>query len=328
MNKDSIVFNEFGRPADVLSLEKMPLTVPKKDEIVVKIHLSPINPSDLIPVSGAYRHRIELPGVPGYEGIGIVTQTGDGVPDALLGRRVLPLRGEGTWQTFVTTKAAHAVLVPDDIDDVTAACMYINPVTAWVICTETLKLSEGDVLAVNACSSFIGRIFAQLSRILKFTLIALVRDDKYKETLTSLGASYVLNTSTENVNETICEVTNRSGADAVIDCVGGEDGTELAFSLKPDGRFLSLGLLSGHQVDWQRLYSEGIEVSLFHLRHWNKDITVEKWQRTFKILISLVSEGKLDLKNTDKIFDAAEVSQVLQYIEKRENRGKVFLSFS
>ena len=40
----------------------------------------------------AYRHRTPLPAIAGYEGVGIVTETPAAYP-ALLGKRVLPLRG-------------------------------------------------------------------------------------------------------------------------------------------------------------------------------------------------------------------------------------------
>ena len=42
----------------------------------------PINPSDLIPITGAYAHRIPLPNIPGYEGVGIVEDVGAGVTRA------------------------------------------------------------------------------------------------------------------------------------------------------------------------------------------------------------------------------------------------------
>lgn len=96
----------------------------------------PINPSDLIPIRGSYAHRISLPNIPGYEGVGIVEEVGPLVSKNLIGKRVLPLLGEGTWQEFVKTSAEYAVCIPDTIDDFTAAQLYINPVTAWVVCTE------------------------------------------------------------------------------------------------------------------------------------------------------------------------------------------------
>jgi NADPH:quinone reductase-like Zn-dependent oxidoreductase len=114
-------------------------------EVLVRMTSCPINPSDLIPIRGAYSHRISLPTIPGYEGIGIVEDVGPSVSRQLLGHRVLPLRGEGTWQEFVKTSAKFAVHIPESINDYSAAQLYINPITAWLICTKALNLNPDDV---------------------------------------------------------------------------------------------------------------------------------------------------------------------------------------
>ena len=195
MDAKCIKFYEFGSPKDVLKVEYKTIEPPKDNEVLVRMLARPINPSDLIPIRGSYSHRISLPNIPGYEGVGIVEDVGPLVSHHLIGKRVLPLRGEGTWQEFVKTSAEFAVPIPDSIDDFTASQMYINPITAWVVCTEVLKLRPNDVLLVNACGSSIGHIFAQLSKILGFRLIAVTRNNKYTEDLLHLGASYVIDTS-------------------------------------------------------------------------------------------------------------------------------------
>ncbi|PEK03108.1 hypothetical protein CN690_08830 [Bacillus wiedmannii] len=93
-----IQFHEFGNPKEVLQVEYKNIEPLKNDELLVRMLVRPINPSDLIPITGAYAHRIPLPNIPGYEGIGIVEDVGAGVTRDLIGKRVLPLRGEGTWQ--------------------------------------------------------------------------------------------------------------------------------------------------------------------------------------------------------------------------------------
>jgi len=100
-----IKFYEFGSPASVLKVERDKIQPPTNGEVLVRMKVRPINPSDLIPIRGAYSHRITLPTVPGYEGVGIVEDVGASVPHELIGKRVLPLRGEGTWQGFVKTSA-------------------------------------------------------------------------------------------------------------------------------------------------------------------------------------------------------------------------------
>lgn len=328
MEAKCIKFYEFGSPKDVLKFEDTIIEPPKDDEVLVRMFVRPINPSDLIPIRGSYAHRISLPNIPGYEGVGVVEEVGSFVSKELIGKRVLPLRGEGTWQEFVKTRAEYAVFVPDTIDDITAAQMYINPITAWVVCTEVLKIRPNDVLLVNACGSAIGHIFAQLARILGFRLIAVTRNHKHTEELLQLGASDVINTSLSSLRETVMELTNGKGADAAIDSIGGSDGNDLAFCVHPNGNFITIGLLSGIQVNWGDIVKKAkVNATIFHLRHWNKTVTAEKWQETFEHLISLIEAGKLKMMKEDSRYDLLDVGRAVEAVGFSKIRnGKVFLT--
>jgi NADPH:quinone reductase-like Zn-dependent oxidoreductase len=323
-----IKFYEFGSPKDVLKVEYKGIEPPKDNEVLVRMLARPINPSDLIPIRGSYSHRISLPNIPGYEGVGIVEDVGPLVSHHLIGKRVLPLRGEGTWQEFVKTSAEFTVPIPDSIDDFTASQMYINPITAWVVCTEVLKLRPKDVLLVNACGSSIGHIFAQLSKILGFRLIAVTRNNKYTEDLLRLGASYVIDTSKASLHETVMELTNGMGADAAIDSVGGSSGNDVAFSVHPNGNFITIGLLSGIQVNWADIVNKAkVNANIFHLRNWNKNVSADKWQETFNHLIRLVADKKLRLMMVDSKYDLSDVKKAIDVVESSKiTKGKVFLT--
>lgn len=328
MNTKYITFYEFGIPKDVLKIEYKTVEPLKDNEVLVQMLARPINPSDLIPITGAYSHRISLPNIPGYEGVGIVVDVGPFVSKNLIGKRVLPLRGEGTWQEFVKTSAEFAVPIPDSIDDFTASQMYINPVTAWVVCTEVLKLKPNDIVVVNACGSSIGRVLVQFSKILGFRLIAVTRNNKNTEELLQLGASYVVDTSNSSLNKTVMELTNGVGADAAIDSIGGLDGNELAFCVRPNGHFLTIGLLSGIQVNWAAIVNQAkVHANMFHLRNWNGNVPVEKWQETFNHLIRLIDDKKLRLMMVDSSYDLSDVKKAIDAVESsKKTIGKVFLT--
>lgn len=335
MNKESyllkaksIKYYEFGNPLEVLKFENKTIKPPQAQEIIVRMLARPINPSDLIPIWGKYAHRISLPTIPGYEGIGIVEAVGPSVSQNLIGTRVLPLRGDGTWQEIVQSRAEFSVPIPDSIDDFTAAQMYINPMTAWVTCTEVLKLRPDDVLLVNACGSAIGHIFAQLAKLIGFQLIAVTRNNKHTDDLLQFGASYVIDTSIIPFYETVMEITNGQGADAAIDSIGGTAGNELAFCVKSGGEFLAIGLLSGVQVNWQSIVKEAnVRANIFHLRHWNKQVSVERWQDTFHQLIHLVSSGMLKMMAVDSHYDLLEIQKAIKIVESsKTTKGKVFLT--
>ncbi|WP_082799939.1 zinc-dependent alcohol dehydrogenase family protein [Metabacillus fastidiosus] len=323
-----IKFYEFGNPQEVLTIEYKNIQPPKKNEVLVRMLTRPINPSDLIPIRGSYSHRISLPNIPGYEGVGIVEDVGSLVPQTFIGKRVLPLRGEGTWQEFVKTSGEFAVLIPNSINDFVASQIYINPITAWVICTEELGLKPNNVLLVNACGSSIGHIFAQLSKILGFQLIAITRNNNYTNELLKFGASYVINTSENPLYETVMELTNGIGADAAIDSIGGSNGNDLAFCVHPNGIFLSMGLLSKTQVNWTEITKNAkVNPKIFHLRHWNKKVSIETWQETFHLLITLINNKQLKLMGTDSHYDLLEVKKAIDVVEfSKERKGKVFLT--
>lgn len=327
MNAKCLMFEEFGRPKDVLKIVNKEIEKPQDHEVLVRMLARPINPSDLIPITGAYAHRITLPNIPGYEGVGIVEEAGT-YAKHLIGKRVLPLRGEGTWQDFVKTSAAFAVPIPDFIDHFTAAQMYINPVTALVTCKEILKLKQNDVLLVNACGSSIGHIFAQLSRVLGFRLIAVTRNNKYTEALLQYGASAVIDSSAVPLRDTVMDLTNGKGADAAIDSIGDNDGNDLAFCVRQGGNFLTIGLLSGKQVNWSYIVQNAnINVNMFHLRHWNSNISIHKWQEVFNQLISLVENRSLSFKPADRTYSLIEIRNAIDAVESpKEQKGKVFLT--
>jgi NADPH:quinone reductase-like Zn-dependent oxidoreductase len=322
-----IKYYKFGSPQDVLRVENTNILPPKNGEVLVRMRMRPINPSDLIPIRGAYSHRISLPTIPGYEGIGIVEEVGPSVSHDLIGKRVLPLRGEGTWQEFVKVSAKWVVPIPSFMDENIAAQLYINPLTAWIICTEVLRLKPDDVLLVNACGSAIGRIFAQLSTILGFQMIAVTRNNTYTEELLRLGATYVINTSDILLHHTVMEVTNGRGVTAAIDSIGGSDGTELATCVGSKGIIITLGLLSGVPVDWKRvLHKADVSVKMFHLRHWNEQVSVQHWHETFNRLIGLISQERLKLMNPDSHYDLSEVQEAVRVAENsKRNKGKIFL---
>ena len=323
-----ITFHEFGNPEEVLKFEDKNIQPPLKGEFLVRMKIRPINPSDLIPIKGAYSHRISLPGIPGYEGVGIVEEVGPGVSQQFIGRRVLPLRGEGTWQEYVRTAADLAVPLPNTIDDFTAAQLYINPLTAWIICTEELKLKQGDTLLVNACGSAIGRIYAQLSKIIGFRLIAVTRNNAYTEELLQLGADHVINTSETSLHLIVMELTNGYGATAAIDSIGGFEGTELAFCVKSNGVLVTIGLLSGEPIDWAAISNKSkVHIKLFHLRHWNQRVSVQTWHETFNHIIELIQNKRLRLMKPEFQFDLLAVQEAIRIAESsKSNRGKVFLT--
>lgn len=324
----SIQYQVFGEPSKVLLMKYVPRPKPKQNEILLRMKLSSINPSDLITIRGAYRNKICLPSTPGYEGVGHVIEHGEGVRAPAIGSRVLGLRGTGTWQDYVTIPADEAISVPESIDDNTAAQLYINPLTAWVMITEELKLKKGDTVAVNACGSAFGKIVIQFSKIFDFNVIAIVRSDFYTKELFELGAKQVINQTKQSLVSTVMELTNNKGVAAALDAVGGKDGVMLAKTVQAKGTMLHYGLLSHNPLPHEVFdpLQTGIFVKNFWLREWvhTKPLAVRK--KSFTQMIEAFVTHKISLP-VSKSYDPNKISDAVEMSEASNRTGKVTLKW-
>ncbi|WP_342320607.1 zinc-dependent alcohol dehydrogenase family protein [Kosakonia sp. BYX6] len=270
MYNTAVVFRSFGEPQETLQLETRELTALAPGNIRVKMRLAPMNASDVIPVSGAYSHRITLPAVAGYEGMGIVSET---TPDAahLLGQRVLPLRGQGTWQQYVDCPAELAIRVPDDIDDALAARAYINPLAAHLMLQ--LYPARGKHVLVTAAGSDCAGYLAQWARLNGAkSVTGIYRSGIHAQRLAEMGVIPLAQTDTAAIEKATAK------ADIVYDATGGALAQLLLQTLPRSGLFISYGLLSGQPFDIQQRLPR---VHWFHIRNYLDAMPAAAWQQAF-----------------------------------------------
>lgn len=321
-----LCFDRFGEPAQVLQLLETPDAEPGPGELLVRMTARSINPSDLLTIRGTYAKHTPLPAVPGWEGVGTVVAAGPGAPAELVGQRVLPLRGAGTWQELVTAPAEWVVPVPAMVGDAAAAQLYINPIAVWLMLTEELRLAPGSVLLVNAAGSACGRIAAQLCRELGLRMVGIVRSGAYTDELLALGATAVVDSTREPLGPVLARLGAADGAAAGLDAIGGADGAALLDHLAPGAVLLSYGLLSGALLrpDPADLARRGVSVRDYWLRRWVDRCPAEDWQAAFGAVIDRVSDGRLALP-VASTYDLADIAPAVRAAEASGRAGKVLL---
>jgi NADPH:quinone reductase-like Zn-dependent oxidoreductase len=75
----ALYFEQTGDAESVLSLKQFDKPAPKANQVIVKLLVSNINPSDFFFISGTYRFKPEFPQIAGFEGAGIIDSVGEGV---------------------------------------------------------------------------------------------------------------------------------------------------------------------------------------------------------------------------------------------------------
>src|SRR5438132_2688984 len=172
---NAAVYDAHGIPAEVLRVEAQPWPVCAPDEVIVAIRAAPINPADLNQIEGKYPVRFPLPATPGFEGAGVVVDTGANASVIPAGALVILPHDLGTWREAVAVKASELIAVPAGIEPVHAAMLKINPMTAWRLLHDYVDLKKGDWLIQNAANSAAGRAVIQIARDLGYKTVNVVR---------------------------------------------------------------------------------------------------------------------------------------------------------
>ena len=68
----AFLFEHNGEPDTVLTLRDLPDPVPGVGEVLVRVHLAPVHPSDLHILRGRFGRQPQLPASPGLECVGTV----------------------------------------------------------------------------------------------------------------------------------------------------------------------------------------------------------------------------------------------------------------
>ncbi|AWM23897.1 zinc-dependent alcohol dehydrogenase family protein [Sinorhizobium fredii] len=260
----STLVRQFGDPEQVIELVDAARVEPGAGEVEVEISLAAINPSDLIPVTGGYRARTELPFVPGFEGVGVVRRVGTGVHHLKSGDRVVPIGASGLWQQFLVRPAEWCFAVPDDVSDGQAAMSYVNPLTALRL-VEALRGHFGSLehrsIGVTAAGSAIGGMLIKLLAMEGVAPTAILRSEKSRHRLAE-GFPIVV---TDGSN-----LPPGTRFDAVLDAVGGTLAAELiSRSIHHGGTFIQYGALSGIPVPQAAIAARAdVRFAFLWLRTW------------------------------------------------------------
>jgi NADPH:quinone reductase-like Zn-dependent oxidoreductase len=215
-----------------LRVEEQSVQAPRRGQVLVRIEAASCNPSDLLLLQGKYGSLKTLPAVPGWEGVGTVVASGGGLLAWWLkGKRVAcGLQGDrdGTWAEYAVAGATECIPLKRRLDTEQAASLIINPLTAMGL-LDTARRGGHRAAVQTAGASQLGRMLLVMAAKANFPIINVVRREAQVELLKSLGAAYVLDSSSEDFVEQLKTACADLGATTAFEAVAGDmTGTLLA----------------------------------------------------------------------------------------------------
>ena len=311
-------------PQDVI--EAVPLELPPlaDGQALIKVLAAPINPSDVLTLTGEYGILPPLPAIGGNEGVGRVEQLGEGVSNVKVGQTVLLPVGSGTWVTHLQAPAAKLIPLPD-ADPQQLAMMTINPPTASLLLSQFVDLQPGDWVIQNAANSGVGGYLIQLAKLRGFKTISVVRREAAVAGLKAEGGDVVL-VDGPDLHKRVREATGGAKVMLGIDAVGGAATDHVASCLSEGGTLVNYGLMSGEpcQVSAASFVFRDVTLRGFWLAKWFQKATPAEQMKVFGELTQLIASGKLKARIA-ATYKVDQIKEAVAAASSGERDGKILI---
>ncbi|MEU1554677.1 quinone oxidoreductase family protein [Streptomyces scabiei] len=341
---------EHGGP-EVLKYIEAPIPDIGPDDVLLRVHATAVNSWDLRYRSGNLPQP--LPGRPawplpfqlGRDAAGEIVATGENVTRSRVGDRVVQLphppcrncalcvRGLenlcvdtaypghqvfGGYAQYVARRQDAVLPIPDGVDYETAAATmwtYTTPLN----CARQAPVGPGDTVVITGASGGMAIACAQLARLSGATVIGTTTKPDRDEALRKLGYDHIVHSTDPRMPAEVRELTHGLGADAVWDCVGGNDFFQLSLACtRLGGTVIVLGTPTdqGSRLELDALALIGQQVKIASVR----GATLRDQQ----LCLELLADKKIT-PIIDRAYPLEDAAEAHTYLESQRQTGKVIL---
>ena len=225
-------FDAFGSAQDVLQQGDWPTPEPNPDEVLVQLHTTGVNPSDVKKRAGAFPDLLDSgPVIPHSDGAGVITAVGEGVSPSLVGERVFVYQAQygrqsGTAAEYVALDSVRAPVLPDNASFEVGACIGIPIMTA-----HRCVFADGPVadqlILVTGGAGRVGYYAIQWAHRAGARVIATASNEQDATACREVGAEAVVNHREPEWGQAVLDLTGGQKVDRVIDVEFGANLPEL-----------------------------------------------------------------------------------------------------
>jgi len=307
------------------------------NHVIIKVMATPINPSDDYFCHGYFGEVDHEPCVCGFEGAGIITEVGDGVPKDAIGKKVASwptVSGfkddkYGMWCQYAKVPYDSCIFI-DKNDNCEEFCgIFVNPLTllGFLRIVKEMKLKA---FVNTAAMSALGRTLAKVCSAEGLDLIGIVRKEEQKQQLLDLGAKGAVSIEDPDFETQLKELCQTFDAHVAFDAIAGNMTEKLVKCLPKNSTVYTYGQLSGESPKLEKVQ----EI----LKTDNKNVTgfivmtdkimsdpIERKKALEYIQNDINNHGHLFKMKIAMKYKFAEFDTALKYYKKVASAGKVIL---
>lgn len=214
-------YEKQGPANEVLQVTEVATPKPGPGEVLVRVHSSGLNPTDL-KARSAFSSTMKFPRIiPHQDGAGVIEAVGEGVSAGRLHQRVWLYEAQygrawGTAAQYIALPEQNAVVLPENIDFDTGAALGIPALTAHR-CLFADGSPRGLRVLIHGGAGAVGSAAIMLAKWAGAWVAATVRSPAQAEAALAYGADRVLYQGKDDIVQQIAAETEGQGVDRIID---------------------------------------------------------------------------------------------------------------
>ncbi len=328
----AIVITRHGGPEAIELQEAETPPAPTADRVRVRVHAAGVNRADLLQREGKYPSPPGYPeNIPGLEFAGEIEAIGADVRRWKVGARVCGITAGGAQAEFVVVAESNLARIPAALSFPEAAALPEAFITAHDALFTRGGLRMGERVLIHAVASGVGTAAVQLAHAAGAFVYGTSRTAAKLEKMADLGLDegILMGEHPGRFADELHKLTNGTGADVIIDLVGGSYFPANLRALAMRGRIVSVGTTAGAkaEIDLGLLMRRRASVTGTVLRARSIEEKAEAVRAFAAHVLPLVALGEIR-PVIDRVFPAAEIRAAHEHVESNRTFGKVILDFS
>ena len=327
------VLSKFAGGPETLVVEDVPKADPGAGQVRICVSACALNYPDTLIIQDLYQFKPQRPFAPGGEVAGTIDAVGAGVKGLRIGDRVIGWCWWGGLVQSLVIDASRCIPVPDSMPLDEAAALLLTYGTAHYALRQRSSLQSGETLLVLGAAGGVGLAAVELGHAWGARVVAAASTQEKIDYALRYGASDGVvyparlpdRQSASAFSESLKQALGKSGANVVLDVVGGDYTEPSLRAIAWEGRYLVVGFPAGiPKLPLNLALLKGCQVIGVFWGEWVLRNQAE-FNKSVNDLMNLYAEGLIK-PHISQRFPIERAGAALRVLADRKAVGKIIVT--